>query len=149
MSCRTIPWLWVTFGFLWHVCAGFVLAYTPWLKAIAIGEAITGAGPWTLAGTGLIALVWTGVLPVVWAVVEAGSGAMPVTKTIAGIGVMVLAGAETWAYALAWSGALALTWAVVEDELPKSLSQFQTFLILALTSLLGMGLGWLVHLLYR
>mgnify|MGYP001136541475 CR=1 FL=1 len=231
MSCRTIPWLWLTFCFLWYACASFVLAYTPlWVKAIALAEVIaqSPAPSQAMAVTGLIALVWTGVLPLAWAVVEAGSGAMPATKTIAGvavvvvagIGVMVLAGAGTWAYALAWSGAwasaasgggawtltrilartvilawasclacgallgvlvwnlpwaeswveilvwflveawacalllgvvgaLALTWAVVEDQLPKSLSQFQTFLILALTSLLGMGLGWLANLVCR
>lgn len=228
MSCKTIPWLWLTFGFLWYACASFVLAYAPWLKGIAMTEAIAGTGAWTLCVVGLITLVWTGVLPLAWAVVEARSGAMRASKTIvmvgaivvAAIGVMLLAGAGTWAYALAWSGAwawaaseagawiltrilartvvlawasslacsaplgilawnlpwtedwvkalvwlllgawagalllgivgaLALTWAVVEDELPKSLSQFQTFLILALTSLSGMGLGWLASLMCR
>lgn len=51
MSCKTIPWLWLTFGFLWYACASFVLAYTPLsIKAIAIAEAIAqGAVPSAIA----------------------------------------------------------------------------------------------------
>jgi|GEM_PF-3981456 len=225
MICRTIPCLWLALGFLWYTLAGFVLAYTDlWDKTWAIA----GTGAWTLAMTGFTALIWTGALPVAWAFVETGSGSMSATKTIAGVGVVVLtlggvlilAGVGVWAYALAWSGAwawagswsgawnltriltrtvvcawastlasgvllgvlvltmpwveiwveilawfavlawsvtsllgvvgvLALTWAVVEDELPKSISQFNTFLILALTSVSGMGFGWLANLICR
>lgn len=226
MSCRTIPWLKLGFGFLWYASAGFFLANTPlWVKVWAWAEAIAGAWAWTLALAGFTALVWTGVLPVAWALAEAITGSRPVTKTLAGVGVVILAAtvavvlamtgatacAVAWALAWAWTGSrggartvcrilaqtmvmatalslagctvlgimtwtvlgaflgarilgwlvvvawtltlplglvgvLAEVWAVVENELPRSFSQFHTFLILAFTSLSGMGLGSLVNL---
>lgn len=139
---------------------------------------VAGIGVMVLAGAGTwaYALAWSGAWA--WAASGAGAwtltrilartvvlawGSCLACGALLGILVWNLPWAESWVEILVWLlvdtwagalllgivGALALTWAVVEDELPKSLSQFQTFLILALTSLLGMGLGWLVNLVCR
>lgn len=59
------------------------------------------------------------------------------------------------AWGVAGAGAGAGAWAVTGagavagDELRKSFSKFYTFLILANTSSLGLGLGWLGHKIFN
>jgi serine/threonine-protein kinase len=60
-----------------------------------------------------------------------------------------------WAWAWAWAGALAgavagaVAGAWAGEKLLKSFSEFDTFLILASTSTLGLGWGWLGHRIFN
>jgi hypothetical protein len=73
-------------------------------------------------------------------------GALAVART--GVGAV----AKAWAMAKTVTGTMAVAWAmaatvavtVARDDLLKSFSKLQTFLILAGISFGGLGLGWLV-----
>lgn len=58
-----------------------------------------------------------------------------------------VAWAVAWAWAVAVAGAWAVAWA--GEGLQKSFSKVHTFLILASTSSLGLGLGWLGHRIFN
>jgi serine/threonine protein kinase len=129
---RKVPWVSLTILLLTYCIIGFILTvvYAPfWFWAMVVAGAVAGA--WAWAGAGAVAWAVAGA----WAVAVAGAGAVAVA--VAG----AVAGAGAWAVA-----ALAI-WA--GDKLEKSFNKFHTFLILAGTSNVGLGLGWIVYRLLK
>ncbi|MFN6536866.1 MAG: serine/threonine protein kinase [Nostoc sp. EkiNYC01] len=127
-SSRIIPWGWLIGVLLSYLLIGYLLAasnapYTIWAVAVAVTVAWAGAG----AGAGA------------WAWAGAGAWAVAVAVTVAWAGAGAGAGASAMVVAVAWAG----------DKLQKSFGQFHTFLILASTSSLGLGLGWLGHRIFN
>ncbi|WP_445637781.1 Serine/threonine protein kinase [Nostoc sp. DSM 114161] len=129
-SSRIIPWGWLIGVLLSYLLIGYLLAasnapYIIWAVAwaVAVVWAVAVAGAGAGAGAGAWAVPWA----VPWAVAVAGAGA--------------------WAVAVAVAGAVA--WAGAGDKLLESFSKFYTFLILASTSSLGLGLGWLTHRIFN
>ncbi|WP_414570553.1 serine/threonine protein kinase [Nostoc sp. CCY 9925] len=125
--CKIIPWGWLIGVLLSYLLIGYLLAAfnavyilsaVAGTVAVAVAVAVPGAGTWA------VALVVTGTLAV--------------------------AGAWVGALAVAWAMAVAGAWSVpaAGDELRKFFSKFHTFLILASTSSIGLGLGWLVYVIF-
>ncbi|MEJ6481588.1 serine/threonine-protein kinase [Nostoc punctiforme UO1] len=130
---RIIPWGWLIGVLLSYLLVGYLLAASNALYIIlAVAVAVAWAG--TVVGSG---------------VVGPGVGA--------GVGVWAWVAAVVWAVAVAvaWAGAVAwvVAWVVAVpragDKLLESFSKFHTFLILANTSSLGLGLGWLGHRIFN
>lgn len=149
---RIIPWGWFVGILLSYLFIGYILAA---FNAFYITKIITGA----------VAVACPVAIGVGWAEDEA-------VQIWTGIGVLAAVTqsanwAEDWAgiWAKTWAGGvarfvarfvavavtLAAAWAVASagDELQKSFSKFHTFLILASTSSLGLGLGWLGHRIFN
>ncbi|MDZ8064865.1 MAG: serine/threonine-protein kinase [Nostoc sp. DedQUE08] len=129
-SPRIIPWGWLVGVLLSYLLIGYLLAA---LKAsyIVWAVAVTVASAWAVAVT--VASTWA------VAVAMAGAVAGAVAVAVAGAGAVI----EVIFWVVAW----VVVWVVAEagDELRKSFSKVHTFLILASTSSLGLGLGWLAH----
>ncbi len=139
-SPRIIPWGWLVSVLLTYLLIGYLLAA---LNAPYIVLAVA----------------------VAWAVVVAVNSAGAVTSTggvaLAGALAVAVAMAAFWAGGVGWAVAMVVVWAVAwtgpvavlvalpvswaGDELQKFFSKFHIFLILASTSSLGLGLGWLGH----
>ncbi|BAY12523.1 serine/threonine protein kinase [Calothrix sp. NIES-2098] len=125
-SFRIIPWSSLISVLLSYLLLGYLLAasnapYIIWAVAVA------GAVAWAVAAA----------VAVPWAVAAAGA----VAVVVVGAGVVAWAVAGVVAGVVAWAAAAAAT--VVGEDLLESFSKFHTFLILASTSSLGLGLGWL------
>jgi len=123
---RIIPWSWLVGVLLISLLIGYSLAainalYVTWAWAWAVALVWAGAGAWAWA----VALVLVVVLLVAVAVASAGVPAV----------VLVVC----------WAVAVTVAVTVAGEELQESFSKFHTFLILAGTSSLGLGLGWLGH----
>ncbi|MBC1240733.1 serine/threonine-protein kinase [Nostoc sp. 2RC] len=102
-------------------------------------EPIFSATLWSMVWTVAVTVVWVGILAVVWAGIWAG------------IWSEVGFGLVNWVYAvvLGLGGTSTMVWIVAADKLRKSFSKVDTFLILASTSSLGLGLGWLGHRIFN
>ncbi|MCC5598413.1 serine/threonine protein kinase [Nostoc favosum] len=123
-SPKIIAWGCLTFVLLSYLLIGYLLAasnasYILWAWAVA------WACVWAVAWAGAWAVAWA--VTWIWACAWVGAWA----------GAWVLAGAVAWAIAIAG------------NELRKSFSKVHTFLILASTSSLGLGLGWLGHRIFN
>ncbi|MBE9000124.1 serine/threonine protein kinase [Nostoc sp. LEGE 12447] len=135
---RIIPWGWLVGVLLSYLFTGYLLAafkapYIIWAVAVAVAEAWAVAWAKAVAWAGLVA--WAGF--VAWTVA--------VSSTVA----WAWAWAWAWAVSLTVVGAWALALAVAGDKLLESFSKVNTFLILASTSSLGLGLGWLGHRIFN
>ncbi|MEH1824012.1 MAG: serine/threonine-protein kinase [Nostoc sp.] len=135
-SPRIIPWgclvgLLFSDLLIGYFLAAFNAPYTVWILA--------GAVVWILAGARAWGLAWA------WAVAVAVAGAW---------------GVAVAAWGVAWSVGCAMAWAVAvfgvvaetdiaQKRLRKSFSKVNTLLILASTSSLGLGLGWLGHRIFN
>ncbi|WP_244919372.1 hypothetical protein [Nostoc commune] len=121
---RIIPWGWLIGVLLSYLLIGYLLAAFN-------APHIIWAWAWAVAGA--------------WAVAEA----VAVAWAVAGAWASAVAVAGAWA--VAWAVAVAGAWAmaVAGDKLLESFSKFHTFLILASTSSLGLGLGWLGHRIFN
>ncbi|MFN6500021.1 MAG: serine/threonine protein kinase [Nostoc sp. DedQUE01] len=92
---------------------------------------------------------------VAWVVAVAGAGAWSWSLTVAEVvgvtvvGTVVVSVVVAGAVAGAVAGVVAVAGAVTGDKLRKSFSKFHSFLILASTSSLGLGLGWLGHRIFN
>ncbi|BAY88354.1 serine/threonine protein kinase [Tolypothrix sp. LEGE 11397] len=133
---RIIPWGWLIGVLLSYLPIGYLLAasnapYIIWAVAVAVAVAVAWAG----AGT------WD--VTVAMAVALAGAVAVAVAVGVA------RAGAGAWAVALAVALAVVVVVAVAVIKLLESFSRFHTILILASTSTLGLGLGWLEHRIFN
>ena len=127
---RTVLWVSLTIVLLLYSLMGYILTafnapFLLWALVVAVAVFVAWTGAWTGALAGALAV------------------AMFVAVTVAVA--MFVAGA--WAGAWAWAGAVA--GAVVGEELRKSFRKFHPFLILAGTSNVGLGLGWIVHRLFK
>ncbi|MHC0063795.1 serine/threonine protein kinase [Nostoc sp. UIC 10890] len=142
---RIIPWCWWVGVLLSYLLIGYLLAafnhlYVVWIAVVAgaVG-AVAGAGvvAWAKAVPKDVAQAWAdawdGALPVVLGV--------PVAIAIAVLMLVVLA--------VVVGVPVAIAVAVAGEKLRKSFSKFHTFLILASTSSLGLGLGWLGHRIFN
>ncbi|MHC5746755.1 MAG: serine/threonine protein kinase [Nostoc sp.] len=138
-SLRIIPWGWlvVLFSYLLigYLLAAFNAPYIVWIAVVAVAVAGSVAVAMAMAWVVIVAwvVVWTGVLALAWVLAWAGALAVAVAVAVA----------------MAWAGTLAVAGAVAGDELRKSFSKVNTFLILASTSSLGLGLGWLGHRIFN
>ena len=124
---RTIPWVILVLLLGCYSVVG-ILVHQVEVVAVVVAVAVAVAGAWDLNW------VWGVVWVVVWVVVS------------------VVAVARDWAWGVVWVVvwvlAVACAGAVAGDKLFESFSRFHTVLILLSTSLLGLGLGWLVRLLF-
>lgn len=152
---RIIPWIWLV-GLL------FIYVFISYL--LVVSKAPFWGWVWSIAVAVSVAL--TGALTVTYPVDVAVSRALFMAVAVSGIMAVAVSGvAESgvviWvgggAIVTAWSVALGITEEVVrvccvsvagikaEEKLQKSFSQFHTFMILVVTSALGLGLGVIVH----
>ncbi|NMG20205.1 serine/threonine protein kinase [Brasilonema bromeliae] len=129
-SPRIIAWGWLVGVLLNYTNISYFLAA---LNAPRIIWAVAVA--WVVAWAGLAAVA------VAWA------GLVAVAVAVAGVVAVAVAGALSGVVAVAWAGALATVWA--GKKLQKSFSKVHTFLILASTSSLGLGLGLLGHRIFH
>jgi uncharacterized caspase-like protein len=136
----------------WRALALLLLGY------IAIGSLLyLSSAPilaWSMAGVGAMAVAVT--MAVAVAVDRAWAGAMfgfgtvclvlGVSWAMAGVGggAVSLAGVVAWAVSLAGAMAWYVVWVVALENLLKTFTKLQTFLILVGVSSGGLGLGWLV-----
>ena len=129
---RKVPWVSLTILLLLYSLMGYILTavnapfslsavVVAWAMTMAVDVAVAVVVTWVMAVVVVVAVVVTGTLGVVWAGALAGAG----NWVVAGAVVMVM------------------------DKLGKSFSKFHTFLILAGTSNIGLGLGWIVHQLLK
>jgi serine/threonine-protein kinase len=125
---RKFRWVSLTILLLLYSLIGYVLTATKaplllWTMAVAGAVAVSGAVP--VAGTGgvLVGLAMAFALPV------RGVVGLPVAWAV----LVALGGAVGWAF----------------YHLKESFSKFHTFLILAGTSNVGLGLGWIVNQLLK
>lgn len=129
---RIVPWGWlvgVLLSYLLIACflAAFKASSTVWI--------ITGVG----AVVGAVAWAWAGDVD------GDRGGALVVAVLSAGACTTFAVGAGAVGVVVAWTvgGAGALVVALAGEKLQKSFSEVHTFLILASTPSLGLGLGWL------
>jgi serine/threonine-protein kinase len=121
---RKVPWVSLTVLLLAHCIIGFIL--TP---------VIPGAWAWA------VVVAWAAAVAGAWAV--AGAGAWAVAGALAAAGTLAAAVAGAWA--VAGAGVVFLA----GEGLEKSFNKFHSFLILAGTSNIGLGLGWIVYRLFK
>jgi serine/threonine-protein kinase len=129
-SPKIIPWGWLVGVLLGYLSMGYLSAR---YNATYIVSAVAWA--WALAWA------WSWARAVAWVVAAAVVVVGVTTGIVAGATVVALVlalGVVAWFWA----------WAVATDELQKSFSKFHTFLILASTSSLSLGLGRLVRWLF-
>jgi serine/threonine-protein kinase len=148
-SVRIIPWgrlIGVLFNYL---LIGYFLAasntpYIFWIAtAIAVTVAAAGAEAWGVAWTAIMVMAWA----VAWAVAKSALGSTNAkvnADPIAVVFSLLLAGfaAAFVGYTVFIAGEILEN--VVGDKL-QGFNKVNTFLILASTSGLGLGLGWLGH----
>ncbi|MBP5971296.1 serine/threonine protein kinase [Brasilonema sp. CT11] len=135
---RIIPWDLLVAVLLSYPLIGYFLGasnarYIVW--AVAVAGAVAGAVAEPVAEPQALAVAE----PVPFAVALALAVALGLALAVAG----AVAGAVAVAVAVALGLALA------GDKLRESFSKFHTFLILASTSSLGLGLGWLGHKIFN
>jgi serine/threonine-protein kinase len=178
-SSRIIPWglvgVLLSYLLIGYFLAASNAPYIVWIAAVGGGGAWAWAvgrgGAWAVnrggGGGGAWAWAVTGFGTGAWAVNRGGGGAkawaVAVALTGSWTGAWTGAWTGTWAGAVAGSVAvavtvavtvamaLALAWIVVGigEELRKSFSKVNIFLILTSTSSLGLGLGWLGHRIFN
>ena len=121
-----VPWNWLLGALTGYVIAGFLLS-------------VSSTPLWAWAVT----VVWA----VAWAV-AVSAGALAWAFALAAAWLAALAWAGAWAGA--WAVALVAALAVAEaaNNLPESFNRSQAFLILFGFSAAGLGLGWLLRLLF-
>lgn len=157
MSNNTIVWLRLVFGLFCYIFVGFLFASNPfWAEALGMNEALAKGRGLALARASLIilalsltwGLAWNKVSVMSWA---EGLGWAWVLACGVGLALgLVMGGGITltviWAVvvSVAWAGAWCLVGA--KSQLLLSFSQLHTVLILAGTSIFGLGLGWLWRL---
>ena len=143
---KVIPWGWLGFLLIAYVCPGVVFSlasvpYLVWIVAVAgtvaVAVAWAAVAPWNITamtGAWFIAMVWAWT----WAIAI-------------GAAVIVVSGteAETVLWNMAMAFAVVCAGYMAVEELAKYFSRFHVFLILAITSLLGLGLGGLLGLAYK
>jgi tRNA A-37 threonylcarbamoyl transferase component Bud32 len=147
-SAKIIPW-----GSL----AGILLLYIiqGWVGAWAGVEVLAWVGGMTLTVTVTSGLTWAEAWAEdwVWLVVWGLGGFLTWTGTV--VIAVAEAAAGSWSLAgflwsVAGAGVWFIAWTLVElwteGKLQKSFNRFHTFLLLVGTSTLGLGLGWLIHL---
>ncbi|MEH2205348.1 MAG: serine/threonine-protein kinase [Nostoc sp.] len=117
-----------------------------WLVGVLVSYLIIGC---FLGASNAPYIVWAVAVAVVWAWAGVQTGVVAGAWGWAGIVAVAVGGAV--AVAVAWAWPVAGGWAVAMagDELRKSFSKVNTFLILASTSSLGLGLGWLGHRIFN
>ncbi|MGF1991316.1 MAG: serine/threonine protein kinase [Nostoc sp. ZfuVER08] len=140
-SSRIIPWGWLIGVLLSYLLIGYLLAVSnaPYIiLALALALALAFAWAWAWA------FDWPWAMPVagvVFAGVAAAAGvAAGVAAAAAGVVFAAVAVIGAMSGAVGW----AMAGLLVGDKLLESFSRFHTFLILASTSSLGLGLGWLM-----
>jgi serine/threonine protein kinase len=165
-SHRIIPWGWLAVVFLSYLFISYFLAahnapYMPWVWAVAwtvaVAWAWTVARAWTVAWARAVpravAVAWSNARAVAWsrAMILAMILSMPGAMILVMILVMILAMILATILVVAVAGAVAgvWAWARAKEELQKSFSRVHTFLILASTSGLGLGLGWLGYRIFH
>ncbi|MFE1745492.1 hypothetical protein [Coleofasciculus sp. H7-2] len=156
MSSNAIVWGRLVFGLLCYVIVGFLFAWTPlWADAFGMNEALSKGKALALSRASLIVLALTLTWGLAWTKVGVMSRAESfgwVWILTCGVGLalgLVMGGGITLTIAwvivvgVAWAGAWSLVGA--RNQLLLSFSQFHTVLILAGTTILGLGLGGLVR----
>ncbi|OBQ21114.1 serine/threonine-protein kinase [Anabaena sp. AL93] len=133
---RTIPWVSLT-----------ILLLTYWL----IGFILTVVNPpfwlWAVVVVATVAVAWDVGRAVAWDVARVVATAWVVEPILAGASVSAAIPAAISAWVVGGVAAGAVSWAGAELE--TSFSKFHTFLSLAGTSNVGLGLGWIVHRLFK
>ncbi|KAB8317684.1 serine/threonine protein kinase [Tolypothrix campylonemoides VB511288] len=141
-NTKIIPWGSLIIVFITYVQTGWLLAFC-------------SAPLWVLAVSGSVAMALAGAAAVVVmiladALTGAGAKAVAMAKAVAvAVAVVVVAVAVNMAVVMAVvvvAVAVAVIVSVTRDRLLQSFSRFHTFLILAATSELSLGVGWLVYL---
>ena len=127
-SPRIIPWGWLVGIFLSYLLIGYFLAA---LKARYISSIVAWAWAWT----------WAVAVAEAMAVAETGAWVVAVAVAMAWCVTVDVAGA--WVVAVTGAWFVACVVVLAEHQLQKSFNEVYTFLILASTSSLGLGLGWL------
>ncbi len=157
MRLNLIIWARLVFAFICYVLLGWLFAWTPlWAEALEYGVLQQHSLALNLSIIALIILTLTLTLSFAWN----KFGIMSWAKTlgwcyILSQGVVVVLvlvfGAGITLYAVwlvvvsvAWAGAFSLV--AARNKLFLFFSRLQTLTILGVTSILGLGLGWLVRL---
>lgn len=154
MSSNAIVWVRLVFGLLSYVIVGFLFAWTPlWADALGMNEALSKGKALALSRASLIVLALTLTWGFAWTKVGVISGLEIlgwVWVLTCGVGLLlglVMGGGVTFTIVwvivvgVAWAGAWSLVGA--RNQLLLSFGQFHTILILAGTTILGLGLGGL------
>ncbi|MBO1055290.1 MAG: serine/threonine protein kinase [Dolichospermum sp. JUN01] len=145
---RKVPWVSLTILLLLYSLMGYILTasnapFLLWAEAVALALAMTGAGAWSWSWAEAVALALAmtgpGALAVAGILAFAGAGAGAGALAVAGVGAVAWAGAWAWAWPMdgAW------------PKLEKSFNKFHTFLIVTVTSNVGLGLGWIAYRLFK
>lgn len=134
----TIYWGWligvlIIYGFIGYFLAAYYASF--WYVAIAV------AVVWAMA----VAEAEAVAVAVVWAVAIT----VNLVGLLAAIVALAVAGAKAWTRLGGCIGGMAVFVAMAGKELRKSFSKFDTFLILAGISGLGLGLGWLGYWVFK
>ncbi|MBS9393474.1 MAG: hypothetical protein HEQ31_10080 [Dolichospermum sp. OL03] len=124
---KTIPWVSLTIVLLVYFIIGYILTAD---NAQFLLWAVVVAMAWAWAWAEIE--IWT-----IWGVL--------VAYYVAGVTAMAAAGAGAGAGVTA----VAVVMLVVVNVLGNSFSKFHTFLIVAGTSNIGLGLGWIVYRLFK
>ncbi len=127
---RGILWIRLMILGLLYAIGGMLLtsASAPlWVWAVAGVVALGGAATWAVAVAG----------------VEGGAAAMALPVAMTAALALALAAFLAWTWAVVVAVAVIVAVIVAGAKLLTAFSQFHTFLILAGTSLSGLGLGWL------
>ena len=148
---RTIPWVSLTILLLNYCIIGYIID----VSVVAVAWAVVVAWAAAVAKTRdvvVVAVVVAGAA-VAGAAVAGAAVAAVAGGGVAGGGVARAAVAAVVAVAVAAvaavAGAALVVKAIVGDKLEKSFSKFHAFLILAGTCNVGLGLGWIVHRLFK
>ncbi|MFM6183781.1 MAG: serine/threonine protein kinase [Dolichospermum sp.] len=136
---RTIPWVSLTILLLTYCIIGYSLTA---VSAVAMAWAVAVA--MTTAAAVDQDMTWAVVGAVTATATVVGAVAMAVAAT-AGVAVFTLA-VVVGGIAMSVAVPVLVVKAIVGDKLEKSFSKFHTFLILAGTCNVGLGLGWIVYL---
>ncbi|MEH2145556.1 serine/threonine protein kinase [Nostoc sp.] len=147
-SPRIIPWGWlvgVLFSYLLIACllTESNAPYIVWALVVAVAVALTWAGFMATARAWALFMAWAGTVAWTVAWVVSWVGIVAWAKAVDWAGFMDWAGLMAWDWSAAWIVAWAV--AVAGDKLLKSFSRFDACLILAVTSGVGLGLGWLAR----
>jgi hypothetical protein len=154
MSSNAIVWGRLVFGLLSYVIVGFLFAWTPlWADGLGMNEALSDGKALALSRASLIVLALTLTWGFAWTKVGVISGLEIfgwLWVLTYGVGLalgLVMGGGITFTIVwvivvgVAWAGAWSLVGA--RNQLLLSFGQFHTVLILAGTTIFGLGLGGL------
>jgi serine/threonine protein kinase len=133
---KTIPWGWLTVSLLLYVLMGYLLVSS---KISPLNVAVA----WAVSG------VWAIAVSRVRDAAMAMARARALNLALAFVLVVALTFVLLVALPLTVPVALALPIVLAGHELRKSFSKVDTFVILASTSSLGLGLGWLGHRIFN